>query len=160
MYGVLFINLQSYYLIWLNQINIYTYIMIHLKRFNESVSEWDLNLIRRFCYENLAYLLDGPADIDFSLSLMDKNDVKASLLYRVMVKDINSKWSDIEADICPFLELLEEKYNLVNLTTNNQIEFKFKTYPTTRLWFSINEILAGCMEENVEISAMRFVIEL
>ena len=133
--------------------------MIHLKRFNESVSEWDLNLVRKFCYENLAYLLDGPADIDFGLSLMDKDDVKV-YHYRVMIKDINSKWSDVESDICPFLELLEEKYNLVNLTTNNQIEFKFKTYPATRLWFSINEILAGCMEENVEISAMRFVIEL
>jgi hypothetical protein len=134
--------------------------MIHLKRFNESVSEWDLNLIRKFCYENLAYLLDGPADIDFGLSLMDKNDIKVSH-YRVMIKDINSKWSDIEADICPFLELLEEKYNLVNITTNNQIEFKFKTFSSNgRLWFSINEILAGCMEENLEISAMRFVIEL
>lgn len=133
--------------------------MIHLKRFNEAVSDWDLNLVRKFCYENLAYLLDGPADIYFGLSLMDKDDVKV-YHYRVMIKDINSKWSDVESDICPFLELLEEKYNLVNLTTNNQIEFKFKTYPTTRLWFSINEILAGCMEENVEISAMRFVIEL
>lgn len=134
--------------------------MIHLKRFNESVSDWDLNLVRKFCYENLAYLLDGPADIDFGLSLMDKDDVKV-YHYRVMIKDINSKWSDIEADICPFLELLEEKYKLVNITTNNQIEFKFKTFSSKgRLWFSINEILAGCMEENVEISAMRFVIEL
>jgi hypothetical protein len=132
--------------------------MIHLKRFNEVVSDWDLNLIRKFCYENLAYLLDGPADIDFGLSLMDKNDIKVSH-YRVMIKDINSKWSDIEADICPFLELLEEKYNLVNITTNNQIEFK--TFSSKgRLWFSINEILAGCMEENMEISEMRFVIEL
>jgi hypothetical protein len=134
--------------------------MIHLKKFNEAVSDWDLNLVRKFCYENLAYLLDGPVDIDFGLSLMDKNDVKV-YHYRVMVKDINSKWSDIEADICPFLELLEEKYKLVNITTNNQIEFKFKTFSSKgRLWFSINEILAGCMEENVEISAMRFVIEL
>lgn len=156
MYGVLFINLQSYYLIWLNQINIYTYIMIHLKRFNESVSDWDLNLVRKFCYENLAYLLDGPADIDFNYGSITENYG----FYTIIVKNINSRWCDIEADICPFLELLEEKYNLVNLTTNNQIEFKFKTYPTTRLWFSINEILAGCMEENVEISAMRFVIEL
>jgi hypothetical protein len=134
--------------------------MIHLKRFNEAVSDWDLNLVRKFCYENLAYLLDGPADIEFGLSLLDKNDIKVSH-YRVMIKDINSKWSDIEADICPFLELLEEKYNLVNIITNNQIEFKFKTFSSNeRLWFSINEILAGCIEENMEISAMRFVIEL
>jgi len=35
--------------------------MIYLKRFNENVTEWDLNSIRKFCYENLAYLLDGPA---------------------------------------------------------------------------------------------------
>jgi hypothetical protein len=139
--------------------------MIHLKRFNEAVTDWDLNLIRRFCYENLAYLLDGPADIDFSLSLKDAkagfSDINNVGYYKVMIKDINSKWSDIEADICPFLELLEEKYNLFNITTNNQIEFKFKTFNSKgRLWFSINEILAGCMEENLEISAMRFVIEL
>lgn len=134
--------------------------MIHLKRFNESASEWDLNLIRKFCYENLAYLLDGPADINFDY-YDDRNGLTGLETYRVMVKDINSKWSDIEADICPFLELLEEKYKLVNITTNNQIEFKFKTFSSKgRLWFSINEILAGCMEENVEISAIRFVIEL
>lgn len=134
--------------------------MIHLKRFNESFSEWDLNLVRKFCYENLAYLLDGPADIDFSLSLMYKND-QPLYHYMVMIKDINSKWSDIESDICPFLELLEEKYRLVNITTNNQIEFKFETFSSNgRLWFSINEILAGCMEENMEIVAMRFIIEL
>jgi hypothetical protein len=135
--------------------------MIHLKRFNESVSDWDLHLIRKFCYENLAYLLDGPADIDFSLSNEDKESLHYPNCFRVIVKDINSKWSDIEADICPFLELLEEKYNLVNITTNNQIEFKFKTFSSNgRLWFSINEILAGCMEENLEISAMRFLIKL
>jgi hypothetical protein len=126
--------------------------MIHLKRFNESVSEWDLNLIRKFCYENLAYLLDGPADIDFSYY----NDTDG---YRVIIKDINSKWGDIETDICPFLELLEEKYNLINISTNNQIEFKYAEY-TGRIWFSINEILAGCIDENTEISAMRFLIKL
>ena len=133
--------------------------MIHLKRFNESVSDWDLYLIRKFCYENLAYLLDGSADIDFSLSNEDKESLHYPNCFRVIVKNINSKWSDIETDICPFLELLEEKYELVNLSTNSQIEIMSIPY-TGKIWFSINEILAGCMEENLEISAMRFLIKI
>lgn len=133
--------------------------MIHLKRFNESVSDWDLHLIRKFCYENLAYLLDGPADIDFSLSNEDKESLHYPNCFRVIVKNINSKWSDIEADICPFLELLEEKYELVNLSTNSQIEIMSTPY-TGKIWFSINEILAGCIEENAEISGIRFLIKI
>jgi hypothetical protein len=132
--------------------------MIHLKRFNESVSDWDY-LIRKFCYENLAYLLDGPADIDFSLSNEDKESLHYPNCFRVIVKNINSKWSDIEADICPFLELLEEKYELVNLSTNSQIEIMSTPY-TGKIWFSINEILAGCIEENAEISGIRFLIKI
>jgi hypothetical protein len=133
--------------------------MIHLKRFDESVSDWDLHLIRKFCYENLAYLLDGPADIDFSLSNEDKESLHYPNCFRVIVKNINSKWSDIEADICPFLELLEEKYELVNLSTNSQIEIMSTPY-TGKIWFSINEILAGCIEENAEISGIRFLIKI
>ena len=133
--------------------------MIHLKRFDESVSDWDLHLIIKFCYENLAYLLDGPADIDFSLSNEDKESLHYPNCFRVIVKNINSNWSDIEADICPFLELLEEKYELVNLSTNSQIEIMSTPY-TGKIWFSINEILAGCIEENAEISGIRFLIKI
>jgi hypothetical protein len=133
--------------------------MIHLKRFNESVSEWDLNLIRKFCYENLAYLLDGPADIDFSLSNEDKESLHYPNCFRVMIRNINSKWLDIEADICPFLELLEEKYDLLNISTNSQIEIMSIPY-NGKIWFSINEILAGCIDEGTEISAFRFVIKI
>ena len=133
--------------------------MIHLKRFNESVSDWDLHLIRKFCYENLAYLLDGPADIDFSLSNEDKESLHYPNCFRVMVRNINSKWLDIEADICPFLELLEEKYDLLNISTNSQIEIMSTPY-TGKIWFSINEILAGCIDGGTEISAIRFVIKI
>lgn len=135
--------------------------MIHLKRFNEAVSDWDLNLIRKFCYENLAYLLDGPVDIDFKYGSI--NDDYG--FFTIIIKDINSKWSDIETDICPFLELLEEKYNLVNIIANNQIEFKYTENTDIqeqegRIWFSVSEILAGCIGENTEISRMRFLIKL
>lgn len=132
--------------------------MIHLKRFNEGVSEWDLNLIRKFCYENLAYLLDGPADIDFDY-YDDRNGLTGLEKYRIMIKNINSRWSDIESDICPFLELLEEKYSLINIVANNQIEFKYVEFKG-RICFSVNEILAGCVEENEEVNAIRFIIKL
>jgi hypothetical protein len=132
--------------------------MIHLKKFNEGVSEWDLNLIRKFCYENLAYLLDGPADINFDY-YDDRNGLTGLEKYRIMIKNINSRWSDIESDICPFLELLDEKYSLINIVANNQIEFKYAEFKG-RICFSVNEILAGCVEENEEVNAIRFIIKL
>ena len=138
--------------------------MIHLKRFNESVSDWDLNLVRKFCYENLAYLLDGPADINFDY-YDDRNGLTGLEKYRIMIKNINSRWSDIESDICPFLELLDEKYSLINIVANNQIEFKYTENTDIqeqagRIWFSVSEILAGCIGENTEISRMRFLIKI
>ena len=143
--------------------------MIHLKRFNESVSEWDLNLVRKFCYENLAYLLDGPVDINFHYY---ENTGSYGNYYRVIIKNINSKWSDIETDVCPFLELLEEKYNLITMMVgstiipNSQVEFMYsneysnKKPNSERIWFSINEIISGCVEPNAEIKSMRFMIRL
>lgn len=132
--------------------------MIHLKRFNESISDWDLNLIRKFCYQNLAYLIDEGVDLDFSQTSRTGQMARVPY-YRVIIKNINSKWSDIEADVCPFLELLEEKYDLFNFSTNNQIEIMSAQY-TGNIWFSINEIIAGCIDGNTEISAIRFLIKL
>jgi hypothetical protein len=134
--------------------------MIHLKRFDEAVSDWDLNLIRKFCYENLAYLLDEGANLDFKyFECYDYFSNPKCPNYRVIIKNINSKWSDIEADICPFLELLEEKYDLLNISTNNQIEIMSAQY-TGNIWFSINEIIAGCIDGDTEISGIRFLIKL
>ena len=132
--------------------------MIHLKRFNEAVSDWDLNLIRKFCYENLVYLIDEGVDIDFKYFDIFGREEDKIPYYRVIIKNINSKWSDIDSDICPFLELLEEKYELLNISTNDQIEIMSKH--TGKIWFSINEIIAGCIDGNTEISTIRFLIKL
>jgi hypothetical protein len=138
--------------------------MIHLKRFNESVSEWDLNLVRKFCYENLAYLLDGKTDLLFHH--FPSAEIGDNGYYRVIVRNINSKWSDIEVDMCPFLELLEEKYVLKELISNNQIEFLgiakigYLKGMEQQQFFSINEIISGCIEPNAEILSMRFFIKL
>ncbi len=136
--------------------------MIHLKKFNEGVSEWDLNLIRKFCYENLAYLLDGKTDLLFQH--FPSAEINDNGYYRVIVKDINSKWSDIEVDMCPFLELLEEKYVVKQLISNSQIEFMYSNGYVKgtgeKNWFSINEIISGCVEPNAEIVSMRFLIKL
>jgi len=61
--------------------------------------------------------------------------------------------------------LLEERYNLVNIIPNNQIEFKYTENTDIqkqegRISFSVSEILAGCIVENTEISRMRFLIRL
>lgn len=142
--------------------------MIHLKRFNESVSDWDLNLVRKFCYENLAYLLDSSADIDFHYY----ENTGYGNYYRILIKGINSKWSDIETDVCPFLELLEEKYKLITrmigstIIPNSQVEFVYsneyfnKRPNDERIWFSINEIISGCVEPNAEIKSIIFMIKL
>jgi len=141
--------------------------MMYLKRFNENISDWDLNLIRKFCYQNLAYLLDEGADLDFSQEYRTEQMVKVPY-YKVIIKNINSKWSDIEVDMCPFLELLEEKYDLLNIYNNNQIEIMSKealgkikaTQYTGKIWFSINEIISGCIDDNSEISSISFLIRL
>jgi hypothetical protein len=136
--------------------------MIHLKRFNETVSDLDLdlNLIRKFCYENLAYLFDGTADIDFKY--FRRNDDYG--FFTIIIENINSKWLDIEADICPFLELLEENYDLVDIVLNKPIVFEYTNvdYILEKevKSFSVNEILSGGIDENSEISKIRFLIKI
>jgi len=83
--------------------------------------------------------------IDFNYGSIVENYV----FYTIIVKNINSKWCDIEADICPFLELLEERYNIVNIIPNNQIEFKYtentdiQKEEEGRIRFSVSRLYCG-----------------
>ena len=136
--------------------------MIHLKRFNENLEnypgtehsglDWELYLIRKFCYDSLSYLLDNK-NINIVFDYSHKTNI-----YTIKIKDINSRWCDIEPDICPFLELSEEKYSLVNIISNNQIEIK--NDESYKLWYSVSEILSGGVDDSSNILGIRLGIRI
>ena len=81
--------------------------MKYLKKFNESNSF--KKEIENFCEENLAYLIDAG----FLLSYTGTDRINI-ILYSHIKETF--KWSDIVDDFVPFLQILNKKYELINLT--------------------------------------------
>lgn len=83
--------------------------MKHIKRFNESLSDEDI--LRDFCEENLAYLLDDL----FRLEIIMYNFERSYLPIRAKIKihacrDKYHHWSELKDCIIPFLKRLDSKY--------------------------------------------------
>jgi len=80
--------------------------MKHLKKFNESLEDWDSSL-KDFCETSLAYLLDE----DFSVFVTQEDHHK-----NVMLKKEGGKsyftWNSVKDYYIPFVQLLEKKYEL------------------------------------------------
>lgn len=131
--------------------------MKHLKKFNESYTEWDLNLIRKFCYENLAYLLDGSAEVKFTNScIINFGDKK---VYPILIENIDSKWVDIEDDIIPFFELLQDKYQLYNNEVQIQYYDSYHNNIIDMLQYTISEVISGISITD-DIHGIKFYIIL
>jgi hypothetical protein len=85
--------------------------MRYLKTF-ESILSKD---IKKFCEDNLAYLVDIGFSIDIS---EDRHYDNAYSIY-ITNKDNSFKWDDIKYDFIPFFELLNLKHHILRIDNNN-----------------------------------------
>ncbi len=79
--------------------------MKHLKRFNESINEYDL---KDFCETNLAYLMDDGLKVEPDFYFYSSK-------YRLVKLSWNGhtrKWNEIKDHIIPFLHRLRSEYEL------------------------------------------------
>jgi hypothetical protein len=86
--------------------------MKHLKRFNESVTQEDL---QDFCESSLAYLLDEG----FTIKIMGGDDQFTRLprgQFNIFLQKDNAreffKWDDVKDYYIPFLQLLSNRYDI------------------------------------------------
>ena len=82
--------------------------MKHLKRFNESINEYDL---KDYCETNLAYLMDEGLEVKI-------DDYEGDLsvdLYLYQSNGHGRPWSEIKDQIMPFLYRLNKVYEINSL---------------------------------------------
>ena len=93
--------------------------MRYLKTFESKIEE---DSIRKFCEDNLAYLIDAGFEIDVTKNKDNKGELtneyeifieKSSALHHLSA-DRGFKWDDLKYDFVPFLELLSMKYEIIN----------------------------------------------
>lgn len=120
--------------------------MRYLKTFESKTEEED---IRKFCEDNLAYLIDSGFRIIVDIVWQDMNYYD---IYLIKDKLNDSfQWSDIKYDFIPFFEELNKKYEIlpvsnltgyVNVKDTGYVKFKTKRYTGQSLFcFSKDDIL-------------------
>jgi hypothetical protein len=95
--------------------------MKYIKKFNESLKEAEneiyqkkLDEIKKFCNENLAYLIDSGFNMRYFEypEWLSVNLHKNGKLF---------KWEEVVDDVVPFLQVIDTKYGLVKLkSTSNR----------------------------------------
>jgi hypothetical protein len=125
--------------------------MRHLKRFNESQEELNLQReeLRDFCETYLAYLLDEG----FELKIYGGTELAAGVTpFQVsLVKQDKSifLWQDIINHFLPFLKFLKDNYNLEKVDPSSSVPYhrkadiKFVDYR----WHGIMYQTKGLLEE-------------
>lgn len=132
--------------------------MRYLKTFESKTEEED---IKKFCEDNLAYLIDSGFRIIidntkkkdyYSSDIFDYNYSNYYDIYLIKDKLNDSfQWSDIKYDFIPFFEELNRKYEIlpvsnrtgyVNAKDTGYVKFKTKRYTGQDLFcFSKDDIL-------------------
>ncbi len=92
--------------------------MKYLKKFNESNSN-KVEDVKKFCNENLAYLIDAGFYLMYSTSSSFIDKQKGILPKQCSISLHKHsgfmKWDEIVDDFVPFLQILNNKYELVKL---------------------------------------------
>ncbi len=109
--------------------------MKYLKKFNESNSN-KVEEIKKFCNENLAYLIDAGFYLMYSTSSSFGDKQKGILPEKCSISLHKHsgfmKWDEIADDFIPFLQILNNKYELTKLEpTSNRDKFSKKCSFTT-----------------------------
>ena len=82
--------------------------MKHLKRFNESINEYDL---KDYCETNLAYLMDEGLEVKID----DYEGDLSVALYLYQSNGHGRPWSEIKDQIMPFLHRFNNVYEINSL---------------------------------------------
>ena len=82
--------------------------MKHLKKFNESINEYDL---KDYCETNLAYLMDEGLEVKID---NDRTDLFVTL-YLYQSNGYGRPWSEIKDHIIPFLHRFNNVYEINSL---------------------------------------------
>ena len=82
--------------------------MKHLKRFNESINEYDL---KDYCETNLAYLMDEGLEVKID----DYEGDLSVALYLYQSNGHGRPWSEIKDQIIPFLHRFNNVYEINSL---------------------------------------------
>ncbi len=93
--------------------------MKYLKKFNESESIINYSDIKKFCEDNLAYLIDSGFSVDVSFH-SNGEFLIVKLLKIENDMYLHFYWDDIKDDFIPFLQVLSDKYNF-----NNDVSFNY-----------------------------------
>jgi len=96
--------------------------MKHLRRFNESSDEYNIETIRDFCETNLAYLMDEGFELEITeIPLRKMVGYKIKIVGYDMFKEgergYDQKyyhWDQLKDHIIPFLKRLSDKYYIMN----------------------------------------------
>lgn len=103
--------------------------MKYLRKFNEGVSTED---IRDFCESSFAYLMDEG----FTIKIFSSDDPRTSLpkgQFNIWLQKDNArsffKWDDVKDYYIPFLQLLDNRYDIGGFnTTNGEKNIRFRDY--------------------------------
>lgn len=94
--------------------------MKYLKKFNESKSD-KAEEIKKFCEENLAYLLDVGFELGYYENIFTFKTVEYPLTIHLSKRNSGIfKWSEIVDDFVPFLQILNSKYELIKLAPTSK----------------------------------------
>ena len=103
--------------------------MKYLKKFNESNSD-KVEEIKKFCEDNLAYLIDAGFSLKYADYSSDDNrdllniDYQSIGLNVFLVRNSTNvftnhfsafNWDEVVNDFVPFLQMLDDKYGLIKL---------------------------------------------
>lgn len=91
--------------------------MKYLKRYNESINEYDL---KDYCETNLAYLMDEGLEVRIDpVSWGDYEGDVSVALYLYQSNGHGRPWSEIKDQIMPFLYRLNNVYEINSLEERN-----------------------------------------
>lgn len=88
--------------------------MKHLRVFNESLNEDEVEELKDFCETSLAYLLDEGFEVVFESRWEMSEIVKYVTLRK---EDDLFNWDSVKDHYIPFLQVLEKKYELSDFFT-------------------------------------------
>ena len=100
--------------------------MIHLRRFNEKLSDDFISELKEFCETHLAYLLDEDFSIGYRiLNNSGRNDIHVPSIEIVirstsknpMKNSLPFRWDEVSNHIIPFIHFLNMKYCITQKTS-------------------------------------------
>ena len=116
--------------------------MRYLKTFESKVEE---DSIRKFCEDNLAYLIDAGFEIDVTENKGELTNEYEIFIEKSSTSDRGFKWVDLKYDFVPFLELLSMNYEIIN-GGNKFKDFKFVQKGYDSYYFTKEMILNDELE--------------